>query len=84
MTINDMRDLVDIKLSRLNAQLYDAVKLEFDKDSINLNRPCQFALHGCDVLVNIYFNCEKYFLLNYELEIYLSREHTHYHILKMS
>merc|ERR1719150_2381388 len=46
MTLEDMKDLINIKCSRLLSQLYSASKTIFDQESIEYNRPCQFMFHG--------------------------------------
>jgi len=52
MTIDDMRDLVNIKCMRLLAECHDAFKDQFDKESRELNRPCQFIFNGDDIMID--------------------------------
>ena len=52
ITLEDMRDLVDVKCSRLLAQLYSASKGLNDADSIEYDRPCQFTFHGADIIID--------------------------------
>ena len=52
MTLNDMKDLINIKCSRLLTQCYDANKAAFDEEGARLNRPCQFVFHGDDIIID--------------------------------
>ena len=53
MTIEDIRDLVDLKCRRILGEAYSAAKDQFDADSIEYGRPCQFVLHGADLMIDV-------------------------------
>lgn len=52
MTMNDMKDLINIKCMRLLSQCQDAFCQQFDQDSIKYNRPCQFIFNGDDIIID--------------------------------